>query len=233
MINSNLIMKRIVHIHVLVLVVFALLMSSCQKQVVIIDEVQEDGLVYALVSQKGLSEYGDMLEIHRLADNQERKHVYTSDFLDLKPWKIEIADVDGDEEKDILIAVNKTTHFDDQAKNRMFIFNFDGDKLYKKWTGSQIAGVWNDFYVGNLLPIRGDELIFIEQVEDKGERLHIYYWFDFGFIPLATSDVYTDIIDFQITGDNRMQIVYKGKDREETLSLMVKDGEITEVHSEP
>ncbi|MCL6459232.1 MAG: hypothetical protein K6T85_14610, partial [Gorillibacterium sp.] len=134
------------------------------KQETIIDYAKEGGRVYALIKQKGSSGYGDYLVIDQQVGNAKEQRILEKNFMQLKPWKIEVADIDGDHQKEILIAVHKTTHFDVEEKNRLFIFNFAGERLYKKWTGSQIAGVWNDFAAQDIVSIVGDELIFIEQI---------------------------------------------------------------------
>jgi hypothetical protein len=202
-----------------------------QNQESIVDYVQDEATVYALISQSGQTDYGDFLVIFHRQDKKEWIRIYENDFTELKPWKIELADIDGDGEVEILTAVRKTTHFDKIEKNRMFIFNYREDKLIKKWTGSQIAGAWEDYIVGDLLNIPGEELIFIEQLEDGKERICIYYWFDFGFLLLAESEAYEDIVSLSIIEENRLLITYT-PEHEERLTLMVKDGNIIEVMSE-
>jgi len=215
------------------LATFLMIMVVGNNQPTTIDEITDDGLVYTLISQKGSAQYGDTLVIDRQSGDGQRKRIYEKGFNDLKPWKLGIADVDGDRKKELLIAVRKTTHFDPQEKNRMFIFQYDGEKLYKKWTGSQIAGVWNHFYAGNLLPIPGDELIFIEQVAGNKERISIYYWFDFGFVLLAASDSYSDITELTIIGENRLGITANTEGQNQTHTLMVKDGKIIKLIPKP
>lgn len=212
---------------------YKLLEFRIHMQEIIIDSAQVDDLEYVLMKQKGVSGSVDYLVINRLTDNEKWERIYQSDFKQLKPWKIEIADIDGDHQNEILIGVNKTTHFDDQEKNRMFIFNFNGEKLYKKWTGSQIAGVWDYFFAQDLLSIPGDELLFIEQVGDTGERVCVYYWFDFGFVLLARSEIYEDIKELRIIGENRLQITLNVGRKEETRTLKVDNGEIIELNRNP
>lgn len=217
----------------LLLTCLALMIPTCQpditkQQEVIIDYAQQDKLTFSLVSLNGSPDYGDLFVVEEEDDNGDWHRIYDNNFLELKPWKLELADVDGDGTKEIIIAVRKTTHFDQQERNRLFIFNFDGEKLYKKWTGSQIAGNWTNFYVGDLLSIPGDELIFIQQLENKEERLCIYYWLEFGFVQLAESDSYNQIENFKITGDNRIEITHRIRNKTENISLTVKNGKITE-----
>jgi len=212
---------------------FFMIMVVGNNQPTTIDEITDDGLVYTLISQTGSAQYGDTLVIDKQSGDEQRQRIYEKGFNDLKPWKLGIADVDGDRKKELLIAVRKTTHFDPQEKNRMFIFQYDGEKLYKKWTGSQIAGVWNHFYAGNLLSIPGDEMIFIEQVTGNKERVSIYYWFDFGFVLLAESDSYSDITELSIIGENQLSITAITEGQNQTHTLMVKDGKIIKLIPKP
>lgn len=215
----------------LLLIIF--LSLKLDTQATTIDKITDAGWVYTLISKKGDVQYGDTLVIDRLSENGQVECSYAKDFSDLKPWKLVIADVDGDHKKEILIAVHKTTHFDPEEKNRMFIFQYDGEKLYKKWTGSQIAGEWNSFLAGNVLSVPGDELIFVEQVEGDKERISMYYWFDFGFVLLAASEPYYDIKDVTIIGENRLRITIQVEDQKQIHRLMVKNGKIIEMISNP
>lgn len=187
----------------------------------IIDCVKEDQYTYALISQQKAATYGQTLAIFNQDENRQWSRIYENDFANLKPWKIKTADIDGDGEKEILTAVYKTTHFDKNEKNRLFIFNYSEGKLQKKWTGSQIAGVWKDFSAGDFLAIPGDELIFIEKLENQRERVSVYYWFDFGFVLLAVSDTYEDIDNLSIQGENRISITCKTKQKQEVITLAV------------
>jgi hypothetical protein len=205
--------------------------SASRIKEITIDEVQTDGFLYSLVSKEGNTEYGDWLMIRREGQDGQWLSLYENDFKDLKPWKIEVSDIDGDRRKEILIAVNKTTHFDDHSLNRMFIFNYEDNKLVKKWTGSQIAGAWKTFYVGDLLPIPGDELMFIEELNEGGEEIELYYWLDFGFVRLAKSDTYDRINDLSIEGPNRLQATVESKQSNGLRTFTVKDGKIIEIIS--
>ncbi|MBO9596470.1 MAG: hypothetical protein J7559_01420 [Cohnella sp.] len=204
----------------------ALIVSAVRDKRSKVDEAREDGIRYAIVSMTGDQAFGDRLEIERQHSDGRWQRVYENDFKDLKPWKIEIGDIDGDDRKELLIAVNKPTHFDAEHRNRMFIFNFEGGKLVKKWTGSQLAGDWRTFRVGDLLPIPGDELIFIERLEGNKERIGVYYWLDFGFVRVADSEPYDPIESIDIAGGNRMDIRMKRSGEPRTLT--VEAGKVVE-----
>ena len=81
--------------------------------------------------------------------------------------------------------------------------------------------------MADMLKIPGDELLFVEQDEDGGERLSINYWFDFGFLRLAESDDFTDILDISVLGENRLRMTYD-KEASRIISLKVMNGRIVE-----
>ena len=193
----------------------------------VIDKMMEGSLVYAIVSTEGRSDYGDLFAVYRQsAEDAFGKEVwlreYTNDFAAVKPWKIDMGDMDGDGIREILIAVKKTTRLDKTEKNRMFIFNYDGERLVKKWTGSQTGGIWRDFFVADMLKIPGDGYTALKLGDSS-----INYWFDFGFLRLAESDDFTDILDISVLGENRLRMTYD-KEASRIISLKVMNGRIVE-----
>lgn len=195
---------------------------------IIIDAVPNEEITYAITNKAGYPDYGDTLVVFEQEHGGSFKRFYENDFKDLKPWKIRLADIDGDGSKEILTAVRKTTHFDKHKKNRMFIFNFTDGKLIKKWTGSQIAGTWEDFIAGDFVSIKGNELIFISRTE-LGERVSVYYWYDFGFLMLAESKDYEDILSITIPKENRIAMTYRKAGKEQTMTLRAHDDKLIEV----
>lgn len=191
---------------------------------VLIDWVQEVADIYAIVHSKGETEYGDTLLILREEDGA-LKRTYANDFSGLMPWKIDSADIDGDLERELLIAVRKTTAYDKVIKNRMFIFNYRDGVLVKKWTGSQIAGTWRDFYAEDLLDAPGDELIFLEELTEGQERIKVYHWFDFGFFLLGESGEYTAVREVTVSGENNLLVTLE---QGRTFHLTMKKGKLLE-----
>ncbi len=194
----------------------------------LIDYAVEGDIGYAVISTTEDVIYGDRLLVLNRDVSGGWKRSYENDFSGLKPWRIRQADIDGDGEKELMTAVRKTTFYDKEEKNRLFIFNYTEGKLVKKWTGSDIAGSWEDFITGELVDTKGEELIFITETKEGQERLLVYHWFDFGFLMLAQSSDYNDIIDVAIISKNRIRITYNNGQKKTEL-LMLKDGTITKV----
>ena len=171
----------------------------------------EKDTAYAFVSTTGDKKYGDRFLVLNRQEKEEWERFYENNFVGLKPWKLSLSDIDGDGEQELLTAVLKTTHYDKEEKNRLFIFNYRNGKLIKKWTGSDIAGRWENFITGELVNTKGEEIIFITEAENGQEKLLVYHWFDFGFLMLAQSEHYNDIVDAEIAGENQIRIIYIDK----------------------
>lgn len=196
---------------------------SLKEGEILIDSIIEKPYAYTLVSKNGSEDYGDFFVVFEKKENLWQR-IYEKDFKNLKPWKIETADIDGDNTKEILIAVKSTTRYDKELKNRMFIFNFSEGSLVKKWTGSQIAGKWRDFYVGDLFARSGDELIFIEYTDESMEKVSVYSWFDFGFIKIAESEAFERIENIKVADINCLNIIYEKNGRKLGLALKARGG---------
>ncbi len=194
----------------------------------LIDYAVEGSIAYTFVSTTEDVIYGDRLLVLNQGENGEWIRTYENNFSGLKPWKIRLADIDGDGEKELVTSVRKTTFYDKVEKNRLFIFNYREGKLVKKWTGSDIAGSWEDFITGELVDTKGEEIIFITETKEGQERLLVYHWFDFGFLMLAQGTDYRDIIDVSIVSENRIRMTYSNGQKETDL-FMLKDGIITKV----
>jgi len=201
--------------------------TSLKKGEIIIDAIVDSNTTYAITSKAGRRDYGDTLVIFKDKAKDGWTRMYENDFKDLKPWRIDLADLDGDQEKEIITAVCKSVHFDKRKKNRLFVFNYIDEKLVKKWTGSQIAGDWTDYAVGNFVPMDGSELIFIRKT-DSGERVSVYYWYDFGFLLFAESRDYAEITDVSVTGEGRILMTYKKTNKMQKLILKAQDGRLVE-----
>lgn len=192
-----------------------------------LDAASDHARTYAITSKTGNRKYGDTLSVFEQKQGRSPVRIYENDFKSLKPWKIELADIDGDNQTEILTAVRKKTHFDQTEKNRMFIFNYGQGKLTKKWTGSKIAGTWENFAAGDFVPIKGDELIFIRKTE-AGERISVYYWYNFGFLLLAESKDYPVILEINRLEENRIFLTCKERGKKRTIILKAENDRLVE-----
>ena len=191
----------------------------------LIDYTIDGPLAYALINNNGIEEYGNSFIIFDRKDDTWLR-AYENDFKNLMPWKVEVADIDGDNTPEILIALRKTTPYDKEIKSRMFIFNYQDNILSRKWTGSRIAGIWREFYPIDFLSTPGHELIFIEQAEDTMEKLSVYSWFDFGFFMVADSETYPNIQTVAMLDENLLEITYFEDEQEIKQNLTTLKGKL-------
>ncbi len=98
-----------------------------------------------------------------------------------KPWKIEIADVDGDGRREIIVGVFKSTKFFPKPHNCLFIYGFNGETAFPKWLGSSLSRPFADFTFADLDNEAGDELIAMETTLEGRISVAVYHWNSFGF----------------------------------------------------
>ncbi|MFA5523091.1 MAG: hypothetical protein WDA24_01930 [Tissierellales bacterium] len=151
------------------------------------------------------------------------------DFTLVLPWKIELGDLDYTDGPQVVMGVNKSTHFDREANDRLFVYNWDGEKLYKKWTGTRLGYYLKDFYIMDFLDMIGEELIVVDKDQEGKDRLLVYYWLDFGFQLLAESKFYDRIDKVKYIDNNLLGLVYIDNGNEITTKVMVEEGWVVEV----
>lgn len=119
-----------------------------------------------------------------------------------KPWKLAIADVDGNGRKEIVLGVYKSTRFFPRPHNCLFVFNWDGQKTTPRWLGSSLSKPFSDFTLANLDNDRALELVSAETRPDGKKCLVCYSYLDFGFG-----------VDWQRGSWKTLRIVSTSKDR--------------------
>ncbi len=197
--------------------------KALEEKEEIIDYAMDGSRAFLLVGTgKEEPDYGDLFLVLEREDSGEWARMYENDFTGLKPWKLELGDVDGDGMIEIVTAVRKTTYYDREERNRLFVFNYGEAGLVKKWTGSQIAGNWTDFEIGDLVSTRGEEIVFLSRTKEGRDKLFVYAWYDFGFLMLAQSEEYQEITGVGLCGENRIRLTHgQGKEY-----LMLRNNQI-------
>jgi hypothetical protein len=98
-----------------------------------------------------------------------------------KPWKLAVADVDGDGRREIVVGVYKSTRYFPKPHNCLFIYDWDGRRAHPKWLGSSLS---RPFVAFAFVDSNGDgqeELAAIEIKRDGRRCIALYSWNGFGF----------------------------------------------------
>jgi hypothetical protein len=99
----------------------------------------------------------------------------------LHPWKIALAELDGDAFPEVIVGTYKRTRFDPAERNRLFVFDWTKKKtLFPKWLGSSLGLPFCDFGFardGNGI----DRLLTLEHAGRERLILRQYRWTGFGF----------------------------------------------------
>ncbi len=204
-------------------------LSKNQK---LIDYAFNQNWLFAIIEEKNENDYKSNIFIYKSensSDNVKWEKTAEYDFTFVSPWKIKIGNLDYTDGPQVVIGVNKATYFDKEVNNRFFVFNWDGEKLYKKWTGTRLGYFLKDFYIMDLLDIKGEELVVIDQNQDGEERVLVYYWMDFGFQLLAESEFYDIIEEVKYVDNNLLELKYRKQGKKITSMVMIKDGWVIEV----
>ncbi len=99
----------------------------------------------------------------------------------LNPWKLRVADIDGDGEKEIITGVWKKSPKDPVMAKRCFVYSWTGSRMKPKWLGSRLSRRFIDFDVRDINKDGWAELLAMEVSPGKPQRIGIYRWRSFGF----------------------------------------------------
>lgn len=137
--------------------------------------------------------YGEHLVIYDAEIKNEKivsTEIYRHDFSDIKPWKVDVCNLDNDGYTDIFIGVNKNTMFYKDVRNRPFFYSWDGKTLIKKWQGSYFSNWYlEDITFGDFFDSGHDYAAVMEKNSNNEYRVGIYSFTGFGFLNVSVYDV--------------------------------------------
>lgn len=170
--------------------------SSCKS------DLDKDGLEEELyLTKKEDSPYGKDLLIRT-----EEKEIGRYNLEALNPWKVQVADIDGDGIKEISIGVYKTAKFHPVMEKRPFIYNWDKEGLSPKWLGSRLSRPFDDYIFSDIDQDGMEELISIERLSNGRKVINSYKWKGFGFEGMGESRDFQEIAALQIKDSKEQHI---------------------------
>jgi len=123
---------------------------------------------------------GIMPAVFLIKKDSARTEIWRDRDRGLYPWKLEIAELDGDPEPEIAIGVYKRTRHDGNLARRLFIYDWTGFCMFPKWLGSRLALPMEDFKFTKSDP-DGIHRLFTIEHGAKGKLIRQYRWNGFGF----------------------------------------------------
>ncbi len=180
-----------------------------------------------LITGKEEEIYGQRIKIYTFNDGL--MEIYNRDFTNFNPWKIQMADIDGDKNIEISIGVYKETKFHPIMDKRPYIYNWKDNILFPKWRGSRLSKPFDDYIFVDINDDGRDELVSIEMLKDGQRVINTYRWEGFGFEGMLESEPFDDIFAIEKDGNN-IKAYIKEINGKHWIILKYKDNKfITEI----
>jgi len=198
-------MKHRSYVIILIALVSVVILALIQPREVVANtcraDLDKDGVPEVLKLSGGDGTYAQYLTIHSGSNE-----IYRIDLTEIKPWKVQTADVDGDGRLEISIGVYKTTRADHNMRKRPFLYSWDGKGLQPKWLGSRLSRPFEDYIFSDIDDDGLDELIAMEYLSDGQMLLCAYKWKGFGFEGIGESPTYSGIKHLTINMTENAQL---------------------------
>lgn len=117
----------------------------------------------------------------------------------LSPWKLMVADLDGDKKQEVFFGVYKKSRFDPIYARRLFIYNWDGKRLVPRWLSSRLTRRFVDFTVFDLNKDGKAEVFALEKGDGTSKRVSVYKPAPFGMDWVAATETINDVDKLEIS----------------------------------
>jgi len=211
-------------------VLFVIIASVCVIKSVLLNVASGDldcdkkKELVIILKQPG-NEFGKSLVIVS-PHNDRGNRIQLYDMKDLNPWRVHIADVDGDSNKELSVGVYKKARLDPVMAKRPFLYNWDGKTIFPKWLGSRLSRPFDDYFFCDINDDSVDELISIELTDNGGKLINVYRWKGFGFEGIAESPLFEDISNIRVTRAERITAKVKTDDKWRWIVISLKHDKI-------
>lgn len=168
------------------LIILLIFLTGCRgDEAQVIDSASQANLSVEIISFD--DKYGSELRI------KNKNEEFIIDVSDLRPWKIDLANVDGGP-IELALGVYKKTPFDQKFDRRCFLYNVDfkNQKLRPKLRISRLHNPIKDFNLCDLDGDGYDEIISIEKNLDGNYLFGVYDWTNFAVERNHGSEVLMD-----------------------------------------
>ncbi len=98
---------------------------------------------------------------------------------DWHPWKLAVTDLNHDGKQELIVALFKLTRHSPSRLHTLFVYGFDGAKVFPKWRGSTLGRDFTDFAV--LKSKKGDRIVTLDRLLDGRIAVTCRKWDGFGF----------------------------------------------------
>lgn len=97
------------------------------------------------------------------------------------PWRVAVADLDGDGRQEVIVALYKTTRYIRTPHNCLFVYRYNGREVHPLWLGSTLGRPFTDFAFGRSSGSKTDSLVTLDISLRGRQDVTVHHWTGFGF----------------------------------------------------
>lgn len=142
-----------------------------------------DRLVFCIMSARDGT--GVMPAVFQRRGQDGREEIWRDYDRGFSPWKLVLAELDGDPLPEVALGVHKATRHDPAHRRRLFVYDWTGSGLAPRWLGSSLGLPLVDFHFARDRGAGRDHLVSLERGPHRAV-VRRYRWNGFGFTATRT-----------------------------------------------